>query len=43
LANEGNLSVGTATVVRKESPGAPFHRYGFLFSGETTNWVLQKS
>ncbi len=43
LASEGNPSIGTATVVRKESPGALFHRYGFLFSGPTTNWVLQKS
>ena len=35
--------VGNAVVVRKDSPAAPWHRYGFRFSGTTTNWVLQKT
>jgi CheY-like chemotaxis protein len=33
--------VGRAQVVRKESSGAPWQRYGFQFQGETNEWVLQ--
>ncbi|HTS07524.1 MAG TPA: response regulator [Candidatus Eisenbacteria bacterium] len=32
---------GTATVVRRESPGAPWQRYGFHFEDITSEWVLQ--
>jgi CheY-like chemotaxis protein len=33
--------VGQARVMRQESPGAPWHRYGFRFLSKTGNWVLQ--
>ena len=32
---------GTAKVVRRESPGAPWQRYGFQFEETTSEWVLQ--
>ena len=35
--------VGTARVVRKESSGAPWQRYGFQFEAANSEWVLQKS
>ncbi|MBZ5704557.1 MAG: response regulator [Acidobacteriia bacterium] len=35
--------VGRARVVRQESPGAPWQRYGFQFQEKTLEWVLQKA
>ena len=32
---------GTAKVVRREAPGAPWQRYGFQFEETTSDWVLQ--
>ncbi len=32
---------GRAQVVRKDSSGAPWQRYGFEFLGTTSDWVLQ--
>lgn len=34
---------GRAKVVRRESPGSPWQRYGFQFEQVTSNWVLQPS
>ena len=33
--------VGRAKVVRKESPGTAWQRYGFQFQEKTLEWVLQ--
>jgi hypothetical protein len=35
--------VGRARVVRKESSGAPWHRYGFQFQEKTLDWPFQES
>jgi len=35
--------VGRALVVRKESSGTPWHRYGFQFQEKTLDWPFQKS
>ena len=35
--------VGRAQVVRKESSGTPWHRYGFQFQEKTLDWPFQKS
>ena len=35
--------VGRAQVVRKESSGTPWHRYGFQFEEKTLDWPFQKS
>jgi response regulator RpfG family c-di-GMP phosphodiesterase len=42
LAREKELYVGRARVVRKDSPGASWQRYGFHFEETTAEWVLQK-
>jgi DNA-binding response OmpR family regulator len=41
LAGEQDRYVGRAAVVRRESPGAPWQRYGFQFAETTSDWVLQ--
>jgi len=41
LAGEKDRYVGRAQVVRKDSPGAPWQRYGFHFEEKTGEWVLQ--
>jgi hypothetical protein len=35
--------VGRAMVVRKESSGTPWHRYGFQFQEKTFDWPFQES
>lgn len=35
--------VGKARVIRQESPGAPWQRYGFQFEEKCLEWVLQKA
>ena len=35
--------VGRAQVVRKESSGTPWHRYGFQFQEKTLDWPFQES
>jgi hypothetical protein len=35
--------VGRAQVVRKESSGTPWHRYGFQFQEKTLDWPFQAS
>jgi hypothetical protein len=42
LAGATERYVGRARVVRQESPGAPWQRYGFQFQEKTLEWVLQK-
>lgn len=42
LAGKTERYVGRARVVRKESPGAPWQRYGFEFEGSVSEWVLQE-
>jgi DNA-binding response OmpR family regulator len=39
----GERYVGRAQVVRKESSGAPWHRYGFEFREKTLDWPFQES
>jgi CheY-like chemotaxis protein len=34
---------GHARVMRRESPGSPWQRYGFQFADTTADWVLQGS
>jgi CheY-like chemotaxis protein len=41
LSGEQDRYVGRALVVRRESPGAPWQRYGFQFQETTNDWVLQ--
>ncbi|HTV57765.1 MAG TPA: response regulator [Verrucomicrobiae bacterium] len=41
LAGEQDRYAGRAEVVRRESPGAPWQRYGFRFQEITNDWVLQ--
>jgi response regulator RpfG family c-di-GMP phosphodiesterase len=43
LVGGGERLAGTARVVRKEAPGAPWQRYGFQFVEKTREWVLHKS
>jgi DNA-binding response OmpR family regulator len=43
LAGATERYVGLARVARKESPGAPWQRYGFQFQEKTLEWVLQKA
>jgi len=40
LAGGKDRYVGRACVVRKESAGAPWQRYGFRFEEKTPEWVL---
>ena len=39
----GERYIGRAQVVRKESSGTPWHRYGFQFRGTTLDWPFQES
>ena len=39
----GERYIGRAQVVRKESSGTPWHRYGFQFRGKTLDWPFQES
>ena len=39
----GERYVGRAQVVRKESSGTPWHRYGFEFREKTLDWPFQQS
>ena len=39
----GERYIGRAQVVRKESSGTPWHRYGFQFQEKTLDWPFQKS
>jgi DNA-binding response OmpR family regulator len=39
----GERYVGRAQVVRKESSGTPWHRYGFEFREKTLDWPFQES
>jgi response regulator RpfG family c-di-GMP phosphodiesterase len=41
LGGEHERYVGRALVVRRESPGAPWQRYGFHFQETTGDWVIQ--
>ena len=41
LSGEQDRYAGRALVVRRESPGAPWQRYGFQFQETTSDWVLQ--
>ena len=41
LSSRGEHYVGQARVVRKESSGAPWQRYGFQFVEKTLAWPLQ--
>lgn len=41
LQGEQDRYAGCAQVVRQESPGAPWQRYGFQFKEVTSDWVLQ--
>ena len=41
LSSRGEHYVGQARVVRKESSGVPWQRYGFQFGEETLAWPLQ--
>jgi CheY-like chemotaxis protein len=42
LSSGGEHYVGRARVVRKESSGAPWRRYGFQFVEKTSAWPLQE-
>jgi len=42
LSSGGEHYVGRTRVVRKESSGAPWRRYGFQFVEKTTAWPLQE-
>jgi hypothetical protein len=42
LSSRGEHYVGRARVVRKESSGAPWQRYGFQFVEKTPAWPLQE-
>jgi len=39
----GDRLAGRARVARRESPGAPWQKYGFEFLEKTEEWVLQTS
>ena len=41
LTGEQERYAGRARVARKESPGAPWQRYGFHFAETTPEWILQ--
>ena len=41
LTGEQERYAGRARVVRRESPGAPWQRYGFHFAETTPEWILQ--
>ncbi|HMI53573.1 MAG TPA: response regulator [Candidatus Saccharimonadales bacterium] len=41
LLGEQERYAGRARVVRRESPGAPWQRYGFHFADTTPEWILQ--
>jgi two-component system, cell cycle response regulator DivK len=41
LAGGVDVFVGPARVVRKESSGRSWHKYGFQFVGEARDWILQ--
>ena len=43
LSSGSERYVGRAQVVRKESSGTPWHRYGFEFREKTLDWPFQKS
>jgi DNA-binding response OmpR family regulator len=43
LSSGGEYYVGRAAVVRKESSGTPWQRYGFQFLEKTLAWPLQES
>jgi DNA-binding response OmpR family regulator len=43
LGGERERFVGLALVVRKESSGAPWQRYGFRFQETTSDWVIQST
>jgi response regulator RpfG family c-di-GMP phosphodiesterase len=43
LVGETERYVGRARVVRQESPGTPWQRYGFQFQEKNLEWVLQKA
>jgi hypothetical protein len=43
LSSRGEHYVGRARVVRKESSGTPWQRYGFQFREKTLAWPLQES
>lgn len=42
-ADGADCHAGRAKVVRRESPGSPWQRYGFQFEQVTGDWVLQPS
>lgn len=42
LSSRGEHYVGQARVVRKESSGTPWQRYGFQFVEKTSAWPLQE-
>ncbi len=42
VTGEKERYVGPAKVVRKESSGAPWQRYGMQFDGDPKDWVLSK-
>jgi hypothetical protein len=42
LSSRGEHYVGQARVVRKESSGTPWRRYGFQFVEKTSAWPLQE-
>jgi CheY-like chemotaxis protein len=41
LVGQEERYVGMARVVRKESPGAPWQKYGFAFTEKNEDWLLQ--
>ena len=43
LSSGSERYVGRAEVVRKESSGTPWHRYGFQFQEKTLDWPFQES
>jgi DNA-binding response OmpR family regulator len=43
LSGGSERYVGRAQVVRKESSGTPWHRYGFQFQEKTLDWPFQES
>ena len=43
LAGDPERHAGSARVVRREAPDAPWQQYGFEFVKRTPEWVLQPS
>jgi hypothetical protein len=43
LSGGSERYVERAMVVRKESSGTPWHRYGFQFQKKTLDWIFQES